>query len=936
MAPKSTPYRHPLLTVVAFSLFASLFIAMSPAAPASAAVSVNCARGTNLSFEDPVIPDTWRLINETDVPGWETHATDGVIEFWVDGFNGVAAPEGSQISELQANGPAPTYQDIATAEGDVISWSVDHKGRSRVDTAEVNIGTAGGETTVETMVTSPAAWVTYSGSCTVPAAQTTTRFMLSPVARGSVGNLVDNVVLSLTCRIDASTSDVSVADTDSSGTHNAGDIVTVTADVTNTGTATLLDLAVSDAEADSTACAVGTLMPGETTTCVTTYTLDRADLDSGAFSGSATVGGHDAANVTVSDSASYSTTLLQTPAFETDLGAVADLSVIVPASRADTGDTVTYTGTVTNTGNVTVSSVAVSTDVGGSLACSATTLVPDESTTCTVTYTITQDDIDGGALNATGSFSAQAAGGSDLSASDTADVLLDRTSDLTVDFVASATEYDAVGTTIDLTVTVTNVGNTSLTGIEATHDLPSGAVLDCGVTPFELAPDETRSCTALEAINQGDLDSGQITGSATASGSDPSDNPVTTTSDLLLLTADQQPSVTLETASALDLEVVSPNDRADAGDGAAVTYTIANGGNVTLSGLSLMGALGSPISCPATELAPGDVVVCIVEVDVSQADIDLGTIDASATVEATAPDSSAVFASEDHMIPVDRDPSIGVAETIEDVISHGAGTYTVIAVVTVSNTGNTTLTGMDVDDGLAAALSNATVTPTVVFPAEAELLPGASVSVTYTVVVNAEGIPGPCDTLTTATASSPQGDVSATATAQVTFDVGYDLTVAVESPASAGQGSFHTQTLTVSNAGPAAAFAPIVVTLMLDPSAVFESFSGEGWDCSVAGSEVTCVLDSTLNGGASSTVAIVSVIDADQGDVLDFNMSVDFGGAGYDTDPLNNVLAVQLTVEELPVTGLGSDLVALIGVLLLLAGCAAVFGSRWETSEDTH
>ena len=936
MPSPSTSHPRPLLMLVAFSMVTSLFVSMASLTPASAAVTTNCSRGTNLSFEQPVIPDTWRPVHEDDVPGWETHASDGMLEIWVDGFLGVSATNGDQISELQANGTSPIYQDIPSAEGDVITWSVDHKGRAATDTATVKIGAPGTETTVQTMVTSASAWATYTGAYTVPSGQTTTRFMLDPIGSGSVGNLIDNIVIALTCGLDATTSSVSVADTDGSGTDSAGDIATVTISVTNTGTATLLAVDVSDAGADSTVCAAATLKPGETTTCVTTHALDQADIDAGAFSGSAAVGGHDAANVDLLDGATYSTPLLQSASFDTDLDGAVDVSVTGPAARADTGDTVTYTGTVTNTGNVTVSSVAVAIDVAGALVCLATTLVPGESTTCTAIHTITQGDIDNGAINAIGSFSAVGADSTDLTSTDTADVVLDRISDLAVDFAASASQYDAVGTTIDLTIGVTNVGNTSLTDIEVTHDLPSGATLDCGVTPFGLAPGETRSCTALETIVQGDIDAGQITGSATATGTDPSDDAVAQTSDLLILTADQQPSLTLGTTSTLDLAVVLPSDRADAGDGATVTYTIENSGNVTLSGLSLAGALGSPISCPATELAPTDVVVCIADADVSQADIDLGIIDAAATAEAAAPDSSAVSANDDHMVAVDREPAIAVTETIKDVTSHGDGTYTVVVDVTVSNTGNTTLTAMDVDDDLATAFPNATVTPTVPFPTAAELLPGTSVSATYTVVVNAEGIPGPYDTLSVASASSPVGDVSATASAQVTLDVGYDLVVTVDSPVSAGPGTSHAQVLTVSNLGPAAAFGPIVATVTLDPSASFESFSGDVWDCSVAGAVVTCVLDSTLNAGASSVVTIVSVIDADLGDVLDFNMSVTSGGAESDIDQGNNVLAVQLTVEELPVTGLTSDLVALIGVLLLLAGIAVVLATRWESDDDAN
>lgn len=926
-----TPSR-PLATLVAFTMIATMFATILLTTPASAAVSFDCSRGINLSFEDPVIPDTWRPIHESDVPGWESQAADGMIEFWVDGFLGVVATDGNQISELQANSTAPMYQDITTTEGDVISWSVDHKGRVATDSADIKIGAPASETTVQSMVTSPAEWTTYSGSYTVPGGQATTRFMLDPIGSGSVGNLVDNVVLALTCGLDATTTDVSVADTDVSGTDSVGDVVTVTISVTNTGTATLLDLDVTDVDATTTTCAATTLVPSDTTTCTTTYALDQTDLDAGEFSGSATVGGADAANVSVSDAATYSLTLVAAPDFDTSLDAVLDLAVTGPVSRVDTGDTVTHTGAVTNTGNVTLSSVAASTDVGGALSCVATVLAPGETTLCTATYILTQADIDSGSLDAIGSFSATPAQGVDLSATDTAGVLLVHESALTVDLDASALTYETVGTTIDLTVTVTNTGNTTVTAIDVAHDIPFGTPLDCGTTPFDLAPNEIRSCTATRTIIQDDLDAGEITGTATASGADPTETPVAAASDLLTLSADQQPSITLATSSALDLSVVVPIDRPDAGDGAAVSYTITNTGNVTLSAVSLTGPLGSPISCSSTVLAPSGVLVCDVDVDLTQDDIDGGVLDAAATVNATAPDASSVSADDDHTIPIDRAPAIDITTTVDNVTSHGDGTYTVVYTVIVLNEGNTSLTGMDVQEGIDTTFPDAIVSLTAPasdpFLPSTVLLPGTSVAATYTAVVSAAGVPGPYDTLSTVTASSPVGDVSATAGADVTFDVSYDLTVSVDAPASAAPGSSYTQTLRVTNTGPAAAFGPIVVTLELDPSMNFQAFSGEGWACSVAGDLATCTRTEKLDAGSSDEVAIIVLIDADLGETLVCDAAVVASNNGSDTDPSNNVKAIQLSVDQLPVTGVSIDLLALIALILVLTGLGLVSGTR--------
>ena len=75
-----------------------------------------------------------------------------------------------------------------------------------------------------------------------------------------------------------------------------------------------------------------------------------------------------------------------------------------PTTITAAGQRITYTFTVTNPGNVTISNVSIAdtfTSPAGpvpAITCPATTLAPGTSTNCTATYTATQADVDNGTI----------------------------------------------------------------------------------------------------------------------------------------------------------------------------------------------------------------------------------------------------------------------------------------------------------------------------------------------------------------------------------------------------------------------------------------------------------------------------------------------------------------------------------------------------------
>ncbi|MBC2162149.1 LPXTG cell wall anchor domain-containing protein [Listeria booriae] len=151
----------------------------------------------NGSFEQPAIDKGSMLLDDSTVPGWKTTATDHLIELQ-NHYEDREAADGNQYAELNAVEASALYQDIATTPGAKVRWQVAHQGRDGEDTAVVKFGAPSNLKTIETMTTSNDGWKTYSGTYTIPAGQTTTRFEFEAVssATGDVtrGNFLDNIV----------------------------------------------------------------------------------------------------------------------------------------------------------------------------------------------------------------------------------------------------------------------------------------------------------------------------------------------------------------------------------------------------------------------------------------------------------------------------------------------------------------------------------------------------------------------------------------------------------------------------------------------------------------------------------------------------------------------------------------------------------------------
>lgn len=157
----------------------------------------------NMDFEEPVIPlKNYKIMSQDDIPGWKTTASDGKIELWSSGFQGVPAYEGKQFAELNANMVGQLYQDIETPPGTVVEISFAHRGRSGVDTMGLKAGPPGGPyAELGTYRDGTSDWGFYREYYQVPEGQTTTRIFFTSEGYSSssvgMGNFLDAVKYSV-------------------------------------------------------------------------------------------------------------------------------------------------------------------------------------------------------------------------------------------------------------------------------------------------------------------------------------------------------------------------------------------------------------------------------------------------------------------------------------------------------------------------------------------------------------------------------------------------------------------------------------------------------------------------------------------------------------------------------------------------------------------
>ncbi|MCW8981239.1 MAG: Ig-like domain-containing protein, partial [Altibacter sp.] len=552
------------------------------------------------------------------------------------------------------------------------------------------------------------------------------------------------------------------------------EMINYTFTVTNEGNVPLFNVSVTDPllEAPNPIVPIilvsgddgdGILQESETWIYEATYLLTQADIDAGQITNQATAEGTDEDGTTVSDLSDDTSVLEDDPTVtvicQSPAIAIVKTGILNDDNQsgcADPGESLDYTFTVTNEGNVSLSSISVtdplleapnpvvpivlvSGDDGDGI------LQVTETWIYAATYAITQADIDAGQVTNQATASGTAPDTTVVTdLSDDTSVLEDDPTVITVcqspaiAIVKTGTLVDDnqsgcadPGESLNYTFTVSNEGNVSLNSINVTDPLlqaPNPVVPIVLISGDDgdgiLQISETWVYTATYAITQADIDAGQVTNQATAEGTAPDATVVTDLSDDdSVLENDPTVTVVCQNASIALIKEGSLPPNPDQGGGCPVegdiityTFTVVNTGNLTLDNVMITDPLpgivlvGGPITLP---VGASDNTTFTATYAVTQADVDAGLVMNQATATGETPsggtvtdlsDDTSILEDDPTIVQLCQSPFIGLVKqgvfNDEDGDKCADPKETISYSFTVYNLGNVTLTNITISDPL--------------------------------------------------------------------------------------------------------------------------------------------------------------------------------------------------------------------------------------------
>ena len=556
-----------------------------------------------------------------------------------------ASVELTYVAALQVT-KTPSASTAAVGETVTYQFSVKNTGAVTIKALTLTDDKLG-DITLNTALLAPGEAAT--GSATHTIIETDLPGPLSNVATASG---TDSQGKAVTAQAKASveltyTAAMEVAKLASATTSGVGDSVTYTYTVRNTGTVTIKGLKLVDDKLKDIKVDKDTLAPGDTATGSATHLVVEADLP-GPLTNVVTATAKDStgkaimaeAKATVQLSYSASMEIIKTPS----------------TTSAKVGETVTYAYTVRNTGAVTINDLAIVDDKLGEIKINKKKLTVGETATGSATYLVVEGDLPGPLTNiVTGT--ARDSQGQTITATATAFVELTYTATLIVTKEPSV-KSAGIGDKVTYKLTVKNTGSVTINGLTLNDD-KLGAV---NLEKNTLAPGETAVASIEHVVVESDLPS-PLTNVVTAAATDSQGQPVTATA---------KASVELVYTATLEMtKVVSPSS-AKVGETVTYTYTIKNGGKVTVNALTLTDDKLGAISLDQKSVAPGDFVTGKATYTIAEEDVP-GPVVNNALLEGKDPMGRSISARASASVTITRD---AITPELTCVSENVDGTYT--------------------------------------------------------------------------------------------------------------------------------------------------------------------------------------------------------------------------------------------------------------------
>jgi uncharacterized repeat protein (TIGR01451 family) len=562
-------------------------------------------------------------------------------------------------------------------------------------------------------------------------------------------------------------------------TGGVGDPITYSITVTNTGNEDLSNLVVNDPLLGGNLGKFpSTLAAGASDTETFTHTITQNDPDPLTNTVTATANGA-SSGATVSDQDSCSTDVLHTPGIR--------IQKTCPAS-GHIGDQITYSITVTNTGNERLDTLVVNDPLlGGSLGKFPSSLAVGASDTETFTYTITANDPD----PLTNTVTATAVGadsGTRVTDTDSCDTDVAHTPGIDVE--KTCPTGGNIGDQITYSITVTNTGDEALTGVVVNDPLLGGNLAGF---PSSLAVGGSVTRTVTHTITADDPD--PLTNTVTASGTGTDSGVSVEDTDSCGTDVHHQPGISVQKTCPRAAAI---------GDQITYSITVTNTGNERLDGLQVVDALlGGTLGSFPSSLAVGASVTKTFTHTVTADDPD--PLTNTVTASGTGADSAQTVSDQDdcttditHTAGIDVEKTCPAGGNIGDQITYS---------ITVTNTGDEALSGVVANDPLLGGNLAG-------FPSS--LAVGASVTKTFTHTITPDD-PDPLTNTVTASGTGADSQASVEDTDSCGTDVHHQPGISVQKtcPRAAAIGDTITYSITVTNTGNEALTGVVVVDELL-------------------------------------------------------------------------------------------------------------------------